>query len=346
MLENAQESAIKYEELTRIQKLAYFLMTLGAEASSGIIKHFDEEDVEAIGREMTSIKMLDVNTQRKLVAEFSEIIKNSSEIILGGANYAQKTLELSQGESKATTILDKILKNSSNTKWAKELESIDNRQIFSLIQEEQPQTIAFIISGINVEKASAILKMFPLSKKEEIIIKMGNMSPVPMSRVQPIVNTIRSLAKGQKKLSVDKMGGFDMAATIINSLDKQTQDSLIENLDKKDAVLSKEIQKRMFTFEDLVRLDTKDLQKIIRDVDTTDMVLAMKSASQKLKDVIYKSMSKRAAETLKEEIELMGPVRLKAIEEAKDKIIAIVRKLEQEGAITISTDDEDDQLIS
>lgn len=330
----------EYDSLTKAQKLAYFFILLGPEAAAPIIRQFEEDKIEEICREMAQIKMIDRSTQAKIISEFSNIIGKSIEGVLGGADYTKKTLALAQGDYKASSILGKVLQDSSCSRFSKELEYIDTRQIFNLIQYEQPQTIAFVLSGLSLEKAVALLSLFSGERKEDILVQLGTMEPISLEMIGKIVRTLQSSSRETETKAVDAIGGPMAVANILNALDRESQKLLLARLEEKDNALVGAIRKHMFTFEDLAKLSVEDLQKLAREIDTADLVVAMKSASQIVKNAIFGAMSKRAAEALKEEIEMLGPVRLKAIEAAREKIIQVVRKLEEGGDITISNNDE------
>ncbi len=330
----------EYDSLTKTQKLAYFFILLGPEAAAPIMKQFDESKIEEICREMAQIKMIDRSTQTKIISEFSNIIGKSIEGVLGGADYTKKTLALAQGDYKAASILGKVLQDSSCSRFSKELESMDTRQIFNLIQYEQPQTIAFILSGLSLEKAVSLLSLFPGERKEDILVQLGTMEPISLEMIGKIVKSLQTEAREGENKAVDAIGGPMAVANILNALDRDSQKLMLARLEEKDNALVGAIRKHMFTFEDLAKLSVEDLQKLSREIDTADLVVAMKSASQIVKNAIFGAMSKRAAEALKEEIEMLGPVRLKAIEAAREKIIQVVRKLEESGEITIGNSDE------
>ena len=335
------DAKITYESLSKIQKVAYFFIIIGPEAAAPIIKQFDESTIEEICREMAGVSMIDKTVQVQLIEEFSRIVGHSLEGVLGGVVYAQKTLELAEGDYKAEAILDRVLQDSSCSKVTKELESMEIRQIFNLIQYEQSQTIAFVISGLGLSRGVELLSLFQNDKKQDILIKLGSMEKTSVDIIEKIVKTLlKEKRRDANTRNVDANGGPVLVANLLNALDRDTQKHLLADLEVKDPSLTNAIQKHMFKFEDLSKLTKEDLQKITRGVDMSDLVVALKSASQALREALFGSMSKRAAEALQEEIDALGPVRLKNIETAREKVIQIVRQLEQKGEITIGNSDE------
>ena len=216
------------------------------------------------------------------------------------------------------------------------------------IKNEQAQTIAFIFTCVPPKKATELLALFPQEQQESILVSLGTMQAIPSDRMAEILQTLQGLTTEEEVKvptvqQVEIEGGPASVANLLNSLNKEQKKGLLENLEKKDDALAKSVQKYLFTFDDLLTLKKEDVQKIIREVDTNDLVLALKGASKELLGLILKSMSKRAAESLKEELENLGPVKVRMVEGARDKIVAVVRQMEMNGQLVLG--DGDDELM-
>lgn len=326
---------IEYNHLSRVQKIALFFIAIGPEMTSQLFDGFDHEEIEMILKEISRIKIIDVDIKRKVLEEFSELIGNSMTSSIGGSIFARKTLELSQGDYKAGNILDRIEPSKDTTQIIEEIGEMSPRKIFNLICHEQPQTIAFLIAHLHPEKATEVVSMLTPEIREDVLEKMGSMTGVSVRLAQKVLQSLKTHSSTDESTSKEERGGVRFVADIMNILDKELGKEILTNIEEKNPTLGAAIRKKMFSFGDLVRLSVPDMQRIAREVEMNDLILSMKAASPALKEVIFKSVSKRAAETLKEELELLGPVKVKDVEAAQDRIIQAVRKLDEEGEITL-----------
>jgi flagellar motor switch protein FliG len=324
-----------YEELNRIQKLAVFLVAIGPEAAGKLLVEFDPPQMEAICKQMAHISVIEENLQNRVKLEIGEVLRRGKLLLHGGQEYVQKTLLTSQSPSKAFKTLVQILPDSIKEEpFMKELAAMDVLTIYNFLSNEQPQTIAFVASRLSTEKAVQVLQKLPASLKEAVLEKIGTMGPSPVDYSQRIVEGLkRKLAQSEHVLQ--EAGGVQNVADILNGLPKDLSKELLMRLEEKNETLGKAVRRKMFGFEDLIKLSIPDLQRIMREVETADLVIAMKPASPKLQQALFASVSKRAAETLKEEIQMLGAVKVKDIEAAQDRIIQIVRRLEDAGDITL-----------
>lgn len=331
---------IEYSKLDKQKKLAAFLITIGPEAAAEILKTFSDSEAEAICRDIAEMHAIDEELKIKITDEFSEIIGRSMGVTLGGSDFAQNALMNSRGEYKAANMLSRIAPVSSSSEVIAELSEMQPRQIFNLIRNEHPQTIAFIISHMNKDNATMLLSMLSQKLREDVVELIGSMEGAPVEMVGKVVNTIKKHMDSGENTTIHRPGGTAALAELLNGLEKDVTKSLLEKLEEKNPALSAAIRKKMFGFEDLVKLGIPDLQRIARDVDMQDLTIAMKSASPALQDAFFQSVSKRAAETLRDEIDMLGPMKLKDVEAAQDRIIQVVRKLEEEGEISLGDDGE------
>jgi len=326
---------VKYDTLNKSQRLALFMIVVGSDASAELLKHFDDYELEQICTEIANIKIIDDAIAQMAVDEFSNIIGDSMNATLGGSPFAQNTLELARGDYKAAAILGRISPVGNTPELIAEISEMEPRQIFNLVRDEQPQTIAFLVSHLNNEKATQVIEMLTAEMREDVVERIGAMDTTSLEMVVKVVTSLKNHISTKEKHSMHRSGGLRQVADLLNSLDKDMSKTLLNKLEERNPGLGAAIRKKMFSFDDLQRLEAGDLQRVTREVEMTDLVVAMKSASPALQDSIFKSVSKRAAETLKEEIEMLGPVRLKEVEAAQDSIIQIVRRLEEEDEITI-----------
>lgn len=330
---------LDFSKLNRQQKLAVFLICVGPEAAAEILKQFDDADTELLCREMSAFSMIPEAAQKQAMEEFSAVVSASVRSALGGMPYAQRTLELAKGDYKASSILGRVGGPVGNSvEIVNEIGEMEGRQIYNLIKHEQPQTISFILSYLHPAKAAEVFALLSPDLREEVIERLGTIESTSLDLVGKIVRSLGKHFDSKVRPAFHHSGGVRAVAGLLNNLEKELSKTLLARLEERNATLSAAIRKKLFSFEDLNRLQAADLQRVLREVDSGNLAIAMKSASEPLREKIYASLSKRAAEGLKEEIELLGPVRLKDVEAAQDVIIQAVRRLEEEGQISLDSE--------
>lgn len=327
--------ASDYKSLSRVQRLATFLVVIGPEAAAHVLKEFDDESIEIICKEMTQIASIEESLQKAAVEEFSTFILNSYGSLLGGPLYTRRALEIAKGDFKATSILERIAPTSNSAEVIKEIEQMEPRQIFNMIKTEQAQTIAFVLSYLERDKAGPILGMFSHEVREEVIERLGIMEPTSLELINKVANALSKNLDTKQKTTLNKSGGVRMVADLLNTLEKEDSKSILTNIEERNPALGAEIRKKMFSFDDLGRLELPDLQRIMREVDSGDLIVALKSATETLREAVMAAVSKRAADTLKEELEMMGPVKLTEVEAAQERVIQVVRRLEEQEEISL-----------
>ena len=329
---------IDYSKLSRQQKLAIFLICVGSDSAVEVLKHFDDNEVEVICREMSAFPMVSESVMKLAIEEFSSVIATSASSVLGGMGYAQKALEIAKGDYKASSILGRVGPVGTSVEVIKEISEMEGRQIFNLIKHEQPQTIAFLLSYLDPAKSGEVFALLTPDLREEVIERLGTIESTSLDLVSKIVRSLGKHFDSKARPSFHHSGGIRAVAGLLNTLEKEMSKTLLARLEERNSVLGAAIRKKLFSFEDLNRLTAADLQRVLREVDTSNLAISMKSASEALREKIYAGLSKRAAEGLKEEIDLLGPVRLKDVEAAQDVIIQAVRKLEEEGQISLDSE--------
>ena len=335
-------SEIHYEDLDKLDKIAYLFVILGPEISAPILNRLSEENVKKICLKMTSIHIVPSLIRKKILNEFSLLLVKKLSEIRNDTQQVKKLLSLVQGNNKADSTWKELFKDPICVEITKLFEKIELVKIYDALKAEQNQTIATLLTCIPSKKATQFLALFPKERQEEILLNMGMMQPIPKSRLYGSVKMLSSLYEKKDDETPDFIdGGPASVANVLNAFSKDFKKTFIEDLGKQNKDLLKTIEKYLFTFEDLLKLKKEELQRVVREADTNDIVLALKGASSGILEVILKSMSKRAAESLKEELENLGPTKVKDIEAARDRIVAVVRQLEQNGSIVLEGDDDE-----
>ncbi len=329
-----------YAKLTRQQKLAVFLIVIGPESAAEVLRNFDDADIELLCREMSTFTFIPAEIQKLAFEEFSGLIAKSMGSALGGMGYAQRTLAIAKGDYKASAIMGRVGPVGTSVEVIKDIAEMEGRQIFNLVKHEQPQTISFLLSYLDSAKSAEVFSLLGPDLREEVIERLGTIESTSLDLVSKIARSLGKHYDTKVRPAFHRSGGVRSVADLLNHLDKEMSKHLLARLEERNAALSAQIRKKLFSFEDVNRLQPADLQRVLREVDSSNLAVAMKSASESLRDRIYASISKRAAESLKEELEMLGPVRLKDVEAAQEAIIQVVRRLEEEGQITLDSEGE------
>ena len=329
---------IDYSKLNRQQKLAVFLIVVGPDAAADVLKELDDATIELLCREMSTFPVVSEAVREQVMEEFGGIVAQSVNTSLGGLAYAQRTLEIAKGDYKASAIIGRVGPVGTSVEVIKDISEMEGRQIYNLIKSEQPQTISFLLSYLDTEKATEVFTLLSPELREEVVERLGTIESTSLDLVSKIVRSLGKHFDRKVRPAFHRSGGVRAVADLLNQLDKEMSKNLLARLEERNAQLGAAIRKKMFSFEDLNRLEAADLQRVLREVDSANLAISMKSASAWIREKIYASISKRAAESLREEIDLLGPVRLKNVETAQDAIIQVVRRLEEEGSITLDND--------
>lgn len=334
----------KPQELTGKQKAAILLLSLGSEISAGIMKNLREDEIEELSLEIANIRRVPPEVKDQVLEEFYQICLAQEYILSGGIDSAREILEKAVGSHKAQDIIGKLTA-SLQVRPFDFARKTEPSQLLNFIQNEHPQTIALVMAYLSPEQAGIILSALPPLQQVEVakrIATMDRTSPDVLREVELIL---------EKKLSSFVMqdftiaGGVESVVSILNRVDRGTEKTILEALAEENPELADEIKRRMFVFEDIVLLDNRSVQRILREIDAKDLAMAMKTASEDVKNLIFRNMSKRAVELLKEDMGYMGPVRLRDVEEAQQKIVNVIRQLEDSGEIVISRGKEDELIV-
>ena len=327
---------IAYHNFSKRQRLAAFLIPLGPETAGEILKHFEEGELEAICREMASLPCIDESMQEEVLEEFSEVVGEGSKAVLGGVPFLMRALGRAVGDDRASHLLERVApQRAGNPQVVDEIRAMEPPRIFNLLRLEKPQTIALMLSQLEARKASAVLQMFDVEACDDILERLAKMGPTPLEVVEKVAGTVRRQLGHRAATPIRSAGGVDCAAGFLNAMPKNVRQKILAAISEREDSLGDQIKKRMFSFDDLPRLSGPDMQAVMRHVDMNDLALAMKTANEAVSKKIYASMSSRAAESLREEISFLRSPKARDIAAAQDRIIGVVRGLEEEGEITI-----------
>ena len=323
------------EEYNGVQKAAILLIALGPEKSAAIFKHLKEDEIEELTLEIANTRSVSPQTKEDILNEFYQVCLAQQYIAEGGIGYAKDLLEKALGNEKAQEVISKLTA-SLQVRPFEFVRKTDPSQVLNFIQDEHPQTIAMILSYLSSGQAAMILGALTPEKQADVakrIAMMDRTSPDVIKEVERVLERKLSSLMNQDYTIV---GGVDAIVGILNTVDRGTEKHIMESLEIEEPELADEIRKKMFVFEDILLLDDRAIQRVLRDVDNNDLAVALKGANEEVQGVIFKNLSKRLAAMIKEDMEYMGPVRMKDVEEAQQKIVSIIRKLEDSAEIVIS----------
>ena len=331
-------------EMDGVEKAATLLITLGPEKSAKIFKHLKEEEIEQLTLEIANTSSVSPQTKEKVLSEFYEICLAQQYMAEGGIGYAKELLEKAKKKKKAKDVIGKLTA-SLQVRPFEFIRKTDPSQLLNFIQDEHPQTIALILSYLPASQASMVVSSLPPEKQADVarrIAQMDRTSPDVIKQVEKVLERKLSSLVNQDYTIV---GGVDAIVSILNSVDRGTEKHIMETLEVEEPELADEIRKKMFVFEDILSLDDRAIQRVLRDVDNSDLALALKGATEEVQNVILNNLSKRLAVMIKEDMEYMGPVRMKDVEEAQQKIVNIIRKLEDSAEIVIARGGGDEIIV-
>ncbi|MCF7936822.1 MAG: flagellar motor switch protein FliG [Synergistales bacterium] len=332
------------KELRGRDKAAILLVVLGPEISGQVYKHLDESTIELLTLEIANLRQIPQEDKTQVLKEAQELLMAKEFMSQGGVDYARSLLEQSLGSDKAQEILRRITA-SLQVRPFDFMRHTDAQQVLSFIQGEHPQTIALILSYLNPDQSALIMSGLPANAQWDVtrrIATMDRITPEVLREVERVLERKVSTVLGQDFTAA---GGVDSVVDIINRVDRGTERNIMETLEEKDPDLAEEIKRRLFVFEDIIGLEDRSLQRVLREIDMKDLSLGLKGATEELKEKLFKNMSKRAADMLREDMEFMGPVRVRDVEEAQQKIVNAVRALEDAGEIVIARGGEEELVV-
>jgi len=331
-------------EITGLQKAAILLISLGPERSAGIFKHLKEEEIEELTLEIANTRSVTPQVKEDVINEFYEVCLAQQYIAEGGISYAKDLLEKALGNDKAMDVISKLTA-SLQVKPFEFVRKTDATQLMNFIQDEHPQTIALILSYLAPGQAALILSGLPPEQQADVARRIAVMDRTSPDVIKEVEKVLESKMASLVNQDYTIIGGVDAVVEILNTVDRGTERHIMETLEIEEPELADEIRKKMFVFEDILLLDDRAIQRVLRDVDNNDLAVALKSANDQVKSAIFNNLSKRLSVMIQEDMDFMGPVRMKDVEEAQQKIVNVIRKLEEANEIVISRGGGDEIVV-
>ena len=332
------------DKLTGLQKSAILLIALGPEKSATIFKHLKEDEIEELTLEIANTRSITPQVKDSVVDEFYQICLAQQYIAEGGIGYAKELLEKALGSEAALQVIGKLT-SSLQVKPFEFVRKAEASQLLNFIQDEHPQTIALILSYMSASQASQIISGLPQERQADVAKRVALMDRTSPDVIKEVEKILKSKLASLVNQDYTIVGGVDQVVEILNSVDRGTEKHIMETLEIEEPELADEIRKKMFVFEDILLLDDKAIQRVLRDVENSDLALALKGSNEQVQNAIFNNLSKRLAAMIKEDMEFMGPVRMKDVEEAQQKIVNLIRKLEDSGEIIISRGGGDEIIV-
>lgn len=327
-------------KLTGPEKAAIFLLIMGEKFTSKIFKKLDEEEVGKLASTMSAIQHVSPDVMNKVMSEFGEGVEKD-QLLLKGDAFLKTLTDLGLDKEKADAIFKEIEKGKGNVPF-NYFETMDTKELISLIEGEHPQTIALILAHLRPEKAAEILNEFPKESQADLAMRIAQMNRVPQDVVNEVDDALRKQVGGRGDSGGRKeIGGISALADILNQVDRETEENVLGAIEEETAEMAEEIRQLMFVFEDLIKIDDRGMREILKQVETSQLGLALKTASEEMREKIFGNLSSRAGEMLKEDMEVMGPVKLSEVEAAQQNLIRVARELEAEGKIVLAKGGED-----
>ena len=327
--------------LSDAQKAATVIISLGSETAAQVFKFLSEEEIEKLTYEIAKIQKLGSDDVEEILNDFYALCLTQKVVTEGGVNYARSVLEKAFGPQVAASLLERVTK-SLKVKAFEFIRKADSKNIMTTIQNENPQTIALVLSYAKPEQASAIISELPKEVRIDVVERIANMDRTSPEIVAQVEKILERKLSAMSSMDFMEVGGINYIAEVMNQVDRSSEKYIFDELYKRDAKLADEIRAKMFVFEDIVALDPMAIQTFLREVDSKDLVLALKGSSGEVADLIFQNMSQRMGETIRGDMEFLRNVRMRDVEEAQQRIVAIIRKLEEEGEIIISKGGKDE----
>lgn len=330
--------------LSGARKAALFLMIMGEDFTAQVFKHLSDREIKLLGENMTQVKKVDSKTMSSVMDEFAKAMGADDSIGLSGKDFLQKAVPKAFDSKKADDILGDLLSKSEEKTFEK-LSAMNPNVLANLLMSEHPQTIALILVNMKHQTAAEILQLLPENIQGEVIIRIADLEDVPNEIVNEIHEVVDEMISDMGDETITTAGGAELAAEILNYLDHKTENAIFEKIESVREDLADEIRQKMFVFADLVHLDDRSIRTLLKEISNDELILALKTASEELSEKVFNNVSKRAAEMMKEDMEVMGPVKLKDVEQAQINIVKAARRLEEEGKIVLRGKGGEDILV-
>lgn len=330
-----KNNAISKNDLNGIQKSALLLIALNVETASQVFKYLEPTDVESISAEISKVKNIPSQVVEQVIDDYHDLVTAREYVLEGGIDFAQQVLEKSFGLSKAMEVIDKV-KNLTTLHGFDVLKKADSTQLVNFLSKEHPQTIALILSHLNPDQTAQALVELSEELRTEVVYRiatLGKISPQTLTQIEIVVDELAGFSINQ---TMGQLGGTKSVANILNRINISMNKEIISSIEDKDEDVGLEIKRLMFLFDDIIHLQDKDVQRILKEIDRKDLALSLKVADDRVQEKIFSNMSERAADLLKEELQFMGPVKLKEVEAAQGRVVDQIKRLEEQDEVTIS----------
>ncbi len=337
----SETAAAPRPKLTRQQKAATVIVSLGTDKASQLYQYMDPEDVEQITLEVAKLGYLDSASTEEVLNEYYQMCMTNKAVTEGGLEYARAVLEKAFGQQAAASLLEKVTKSLKNREFSF-LNKADEKSLYAALQHERPQTIALVLSYVDAEKSAAVIEELDDDRQVKVIENMANMESASPTAVKIIEAEMEKKFSSLMTSNNVKVGGVDFVADVMNNLDRSSEKNIFDRLSEHNGELADEIRKRMFVFEDIITMDDRSVQRFIRDCDPRDLVLALKGANSEVANKIFTNMSARMAQSIRDDLEITTNVRIRDVEDAQQRIVGIIRDLEERNELIILKGGKDD----
>lgn len=337
----ANATSKQQPKITPATKVAAIIIALGADSASEVYKYLRDEEIEEITSEISRIDLLSSDDMKEIIDDFYDMCITQKVVTEGGETYAKEVLEKAFGAQRSAYLMEQIVK-SGKVRAFEVVRKVDYKNLLMLLQNEHPQTIAIVLSYARADQASSIISELPREIQLDVIKRISNLDRASPEIIGIVESVLDKKLSAVTSVDVMEMGGINYIAEIMNRVDRKTEKYIFEELSDEDPVLVEDIKKLMFVFEDIIYLDNMEIQTFIREVDTKDLTVALKAASEEVTNVIFNNMSQRQRETIQTDMQYLHNVRMRDVEEAQQKIVSVIRRLEESGDIVISKGGEDE----
>lgn len=336
---------IEYETLKGFDKAAILINYLGKDAIKILLKHMDDGDIRKLLSVMNKYRVVPIHVTKRVLEEYYEMISESEEYIFSESITSKDMIVDALGEDRARGILGGLNIASGSARQLESIEMVDAKSLATFLVSEHPQTVAVILAHLEPEKKGEVLKRLPEALQAEVVLRMANLEHVDPELISEIDKVLKNQLANTASVEQGTLGGVMPVAEMLNVMDKTTETSIMSRLEEKDPLLAEEIRKLMFVFDDIAKIDDRGIQVLLKEVPNDKLLLALKTASEDIKNKVFKNLSQRAAEMLREDLSNMGPSRLSDVEGAQQEIVNAARRLEAEGKILIARGGSDDAMV-
>lgn len=341
----AKPEVVEYEQLRGFEKAAILVNYLGPDSLRVLFKGLDDADIRKLLNVMPKYRVVPVNVTKKVLEEFYELISETEDYIFSEKAGTKESVVQALGEDRARAILGGLNVVQGGGRTLESLELVDAKSLSTFLVNEHPQTVAVILAHLEPEKKGEVLKRLPETLQAEVVLRMANLDHVAPELISEIDGVLKKELSSMSSVEQTALGGVQPVAEMLNVMDKNTETSIMSRLEEKDPLLAEEIRKLMFVFEDIIKIDDRGIQVLLKEVPNDKLLLALKTANDEIKNKVFKNLSQRAADMLREDLNNMGPSRLSDVEGAQQEIVNAARRLEGEGKILIARGGSEDALV-